>query len=203
MRWPDGKVRCPTCKSEKVTYLENEHLWKWYAKHPRAKFSLKVGTIIEDSPIGLDKWLPAMWLIANCKNGISITRFIARPWRHAENRMVHGSSHPARDAERPFEIAAELRQTSLLSAASPETCTKTKRPESRARAGPVKQSWRGRRRSAKVAGVKAKSKVEDLKFESGPAFERLRRLARGVLSGSKQAPHQKTTAPKPRAGNKQ
>jgi transposase-like protein len=71
MRWPDGKVRCPTCKSEKVTYLENAHLWKCYAKHPRAKFSLKVGTIFEDSPIGLDKWLPAMWLIANCKNGIS------------------------------------------------------------------------------------------------------------------------------------
>lgn len=71
MRWPDGKVRCPTCKSENVTYLENARLWKCYAKHPRAKFSLKVGTIFEDSSIGLDKWLPAMWLIANCKNGIS------------------------------------------------------------------------------------------------------------------------------------
>jgi len=71
MRWPDGKVRCPTCNAEKVTYLEKARLWKCYAKHPRAKFSLKVGTIFEDSPIGLDKWLPAMWLIANCKNGIS------------------------------------------------------------------------------------------------------------------------------------
>jgi hypothetical protein len=71
MRWPDGKVRCPTCKAEKVTYLENARLWKCYGKHKRAKFSLKVGTIFEDSPIGLDKWLPAMWLIANCKNGIS------------------------------------------------------------------------------------------------------------------------------------
>jgi hypothetical protein len=68
MRWPDGKVRCPTCKSEKVTYLENARLWKCYGKHKRTKFSLKVGTIFEDSPIGLDKWLPAMWLIANCKN---------------------------------------------------------------------------------------------------------------------------------------
>lgn len=71
MRWPDGKVRCPTCQSEKVTYLENARLWKCYGKHKRAKFSLKVGTIFEDSPIGLDKWLPAMWLVANCKNGIS------------------------------------------------------------------------------------------------------------------------------------
>jgi transposase-like protein len=51
--------------------LANERRWKCYAKHPRAKFSLKVGTIFEDSPIGLDKWLTAMWLIANCKNGVS------------------------------------------------------------------------------------------------------------------------------------
>ena len=71
MRWSDGKVRCPTCNSDHVTYLEKARLWKCYAKHKRAKFSLKVGTIFEDSPIGLDKWLPAMWLIANCKNGIS------------------------------------------------------------------------------------------------------------------------------------
>jgi len=54
-----------------VTFLANARLWKCYAKHPRQKFSIKVGTIFEDSPIGLDKWLPAMWLIANCKNGIS------------------------------------------------------------------------------------------------------------------------------------
>lgn len=71
LRWPDGKVRCPTCDSEKVTYLERARLWKCYGKHPRPKFSLKVGTIFEDSPLGLDKWLAAMWLIVNCKNGIS------------------------------------------------------------------------------------------------------------------------------------
>jgi len=74
MRWPDGKVRCPTCGTDKVKYLEKARLWKCYAKHPRAKFSLKVGTIFEDSPIGLDKWLTAMWLIANCKNGLAATR---------------------------------------------------------------------------------------------------------------------------------
>jgi transposase-like protein len=45
--------------------------WKCYSKHPRPQFSLKVGTIFEDSPLGLDKWLPAVWLICNCKNGIS------------------------------------------------------------------------------------------------------------------------------------
>lgn len=71
IRWPDGKVRCPHCGSEKVTYLAAARLWKCYAKHPRAKFSLKVGTVFEESPIGLDKWLCAMWLIVNCKNGVS------------------------------------------------------------------------------------------------------------------------------------
>jgi transposase-like protein len=71
IRWPDGVVRCPTCNSEHVTYLENARLWKCYKAHPKAKFSLKVGTIFEDSPIGLEKWLPALWLIVNCKNGIS------------------------------------------------------------------------------------------------------------------------------------
>jgi transposase-like protein len=71
IRWPDGKVHCPRCGSEKVTYLSNARLWKCYAKHERQKFSLKVGTVFEDSPIGLDKWFAAMWLLVNCKNGIS------------------------------------------------------------------------------------------------------------------------------------
>jgi transposase-like protein len=67
----DGKVRCPHCDSKKVTYLAKQRRWKCYSKHPKAQFSLKVGTIFEDSPLGLDKWLPAAWLICNCKNGIS------------------------------------------------------------------------------------------------------------------------------------
>lgn len=71
IRWPDGVVKCPTCGSEKVTYLQNARVWKCYSKHPKAKFSLKVGTVFEDSPIPLQKWLPALWLITNCKNGIS------------------------------------------------------------------------------------------------------------------------------------
>jgi transposase-like protein len=71
MRWPDGQVQCPRCGSENVTYLETARVWKCYSKHEKAKFSLKVGTIFEDSPLGLDKWFTAMWLIANCKNGIS------------------------------------------------------------------------------------------------------------------------------------
>src|ERR1035437_1524273 len=71
LHWADGKVRCPYCGSDHVTYLEAAKLYKCYGKHPKAKFSLKVGTIFEDSALGIDKWLTAMWLIVNCKNGIS------------------------------------------------------------------------------------------------------------------------------------
>lgn len=71
IRWPDGTVCCPRCGSEHVTYLEKARVWKCYEKHPKAKFSLKVGTIFEDSAVGFDKWLPALWLLTNCKNGIS------------------------------------------------------------------------------------------------------------------------------------
>ena len=70
IRWPNG-VRCPRCGSDKVTFLENARVWKCRTPHPKQKFSAKVGTIFEDSPIGLDKWLPAMWLAVNCKNGVS------------------------------------------------------------------------------------------------------------------------------------
>jgi transposase-like protein len=71
LRWPDGKARCPRCGSEHVTYLEKARLWKCYSKHSAPKFSLKTGTIFEDSPLGLDKWLPVVWMLVNCKNGVS------------------------------------------------------------------------------------------------------------------------------------
>jgi transposase-like protein len=71
MRWPDGIVRCPKCESEKVTYLAKARVYKCYTDHPKPKFSLKVGTVFEDSPIPLEKWLPAVWMLVNDKNGIS------------------------------------------------------------------------------------------------------------------------------------
>lgn len=71
IRWPMEEVRCPQCDSDHVVYLEKARVWKCYGKHPKAKFSLKTGTIFEDSPLGIDKWLVALWLIVNCKNGIS------------------------------------------------------------------------------------------------------------------------------------
>jgi len=70
-RWPDGRVLCPTCGSDRVTFLAAYRRWKCHTKHPRQQFSIKVGTIFEDSPLGLEKWLPALWMLVNDKNGIS------------------------------------------------------------------------------------------------------------------------------------
>ncbi len=70
MRWPEG-VTCPYCEGKAVSYLSTRRKWKCMNKACHKQFSAKVGTIMEDSPIGLDKWLAAIWLIANAKNGIS------------------------------------------------------------------------------------------------------------------------------------
>jgi transposase-like protein len=70
LRWSNG-VECPACGSKKVGFLASRWLFQCKTRHPKQQFSVKVGTILEDSPIGLDKWLPAIWMIANAKNGIS------------------------------------------------------------------------------------------------------------------------------------
>src|SRR2546427_12205059 len=70
-RWPDGKVSCPTCDCETVKFSEKRRTWTCAKHHSKREFSIKVGTVMEDSAIGLDKWLTAMWLVTNCKNGIS------------------------------------------------------------------------------------------------------------------------------------
>ncbi len=71
LRWPDGNVTCPTCGSQDVWFLPNQRRWKCRENHERKQFSIKVGTIFEDSPIPLEKWIPAVWMIVNDKNGIS------------------------------------------------------------------------------------------------------------------------------------
>lgn len=70
-RWPDGVVTCPTCGRKDPAFLKNQSKWQCKTVHPKRQFSVKVGTIFEDSPLGLEKWLPAVWLITNAKNGIS------------------------------------------------------------------------------------------------------------------------------------
>ena len=70
LRWPNG-VACPTCGSVEVRFISTRRLWECKSKHAKRQFSVKVGTIFEGSPIGLDKWLATIWMIANAKNGVS------------------------------------------------------------------------------------------------------------------------------------
>src|ERR1035438_710883 len=69
-RWPNGVI-CPTCGSDKVKFRANRRTWTCSKHHAKREFSIKVGTVMEDSAIPLDKWLTTAWLITNCKNGIS------------------------------------------------------------------------------------------------------------------------------------
>src|SRR5437867_884584 len=68
-KWGDGDPVCPRCTCKRVSFIQSRILWTCLGC--RKQFSVKVGTIFEDSPIGLDKWLCAMWMLANCKNGVS------------------------------------------------------------------------------------------------------------------------------------
>ncbi|MGC2412753.1 MAG: IS1595 family transposase [Stellaceae bacterium] len=70
LRWPQG-VHCPTCGRADVRFIATRRLWECKEKHPKRQFSAKVGTIFEDSPVDLGKWFAAIWMVANCKNGIS------------------------------------------------------------------------------------------------------------------------------------
>ena len=69
-RWANGVI-CPRCGSANVTFLEKYNRWQCSARHDGRQFTAKTGTIFEDSPLGLDKWLMAMWQVVNCKNGVS------------------------------------------------------------------------------------------------------------------------------------
>ncbi|HEX8149010.1 MAG TPA: IS1595 family transposase [Pyrinomonadaceae bacterium] len=69
-RWPNGVI-CPTCGRTDVSFLAKQNKWQCKSAHAKRQFSVKVGTIFEDSPLGLDKWLMAVWMITNCKNGVS------------------------------------------------------------------------------------------------------------------------------------
>src|SRR5229473_5876398 len=69
LRWPDGKVTCPRCDSAEHSFISTRKIW--FCKGCKKQFTMKVGTIFEDSPLGMDKWMAGMWLLINCKNGIS------------------------------------------------------------------------------------------------------------------------------------
>ena len=82
-RWPGGNVTCPRCGGEKHSFVKTRKLWFCYVC--KKQFTVKVGTVMEDSPIGLDKWMTAIWMLANCKNGIS-------SYELAKNLGIHQKS---------------------------------------------------------------------------------------------------------------
>jgi len=69
-RWPEG-VTCPTCGSKDVTFIASRQMWECKRRHARKQFSIKVGTIFENSPISLDKWLSTLWMVTICDSGVS------------------------------------------------------------------------------------------------------------------------------------
>jgi len=69
LRWPDGEITCPRCNGAKHSFISTRRIW--FCKGCKKQFTVKVGTIFEDSAIGMDKWMIAVWLIVNAKNGIS------------------------------------------------------------------------------------------------------------------------------------
>jgi transposase-like protein len=69
LRWPGGEVSCPRCGEQKFSFIKTRRLWFCYVC--KKQFTVKVKTIMEDSPIGLDKWMTAIWMLANCRNGVS------------------------------------------------------------------------------------------------------------------------------------
>jgi transposase-like protein len=96
LRWPDGDVSCPRCEARNFNFMEPRKLW--YCRNCKKQFTLKVGTIFEDSPISLDKWLIATWLLTNSKNGcssyelhrsIGVTQKTAWFMFHRIRKMMH------------------------------------------------------------------------------------------------------------------
>ena len=71
VKWPEGKITCPKCGGDNIGELKTRRMLRCRAGDCRKQFSYKVGTIFEDSPLGLDKWFVAVWCTTNCKNGIS------------------------------------------------------------------------------------------------------------------------------------
>ena len=103
LHWPDGKAVCPECGNREHYWLATQKRWKCKNGKCKKQFSVKVGTIFEDSPIPLSKWLPAMWLLSNCRNGISsyevaravgVTQKSAWFMMHRIRKALSGKNNP-------------------------------------------------------------------------------------------------------------
>ena len=98
LRWPNG-IECPRCGSKEHSFISTRRIW--FCKGCKKQFTVKVGSIFEDSPLGMDKWMFALWLLVTCKNGISsyeiashlnITQKSAWHLMHRVRKAVHSGS---------------------------------------------------------------------------------------------------------------
>lgn len=122
-RWPNGVI-CPACGRTDVSFLATQRKWQCKSRHPFRQFSVKVGTIFEDSPLGLDKWLTAVWMITACRNGVSsyeihrgigVTQKTAWFMMHRIHKAMHTGSFITRmgtavEVDDPF-IGGKARNT--------------------------------------------------------------------------------------------
>ena len=124
LRWPDG-ITCPRCQSKQANFIKTRRLW--ICKDCKKNFTVKVGTIMEDSAIGLDKWLTAIWMIANAKNGISsweVHRALGITQKSAWfllHRIRLAMQRGSLD-----KLSGPSKQTRRLSVARLATCTRAK-----------------------------------------------------------------------------
>jgi len=154
LRWPGGKVTCPVCGSDRARYLARAGVWKCAGGHARAKFSLKSGTPLQNSALGLDKWLPLAWMLANSTarvRSVEVHRRLGVTQKTAW-LMLHRGSHAieAHEPSRGLDLSDIYR-------------------ESKKRDPGEWPAWAG-------AGVARGEMVE-----GAPAFERFCRVLQAVL----------------------
>jgi transposase-like protein len=186
LRWGDGKVRCPQCGSEKVTYLERTRVWKCYRKHTRAKFSLKTGTIFEDSPISLVKWIPTAWLVINCGHRVSSSEV---------HRALGVTQKTAWFMMHRIRLAMLGRSRDDLGGDAVVNASPLRSPDPSARGADLHGGKRWSKREASVAGALERAekapdpmptmKFAPISFETTPEFEHFIETMSDVLAVSK------------------
>jgi hypothetical protein len=128
-RWSNG-VTCPRCGGKSVKFLEKYNRWQCGARHASRQFTVKTGTIFEDSPLGIDKWLMAMWQVVNDRNGISsyeVSRMIGVSQKSTwfmDHRIRHALHRGQRLKPCSAATASSLKRTKRSSAERSRICTK-------------------------------------------------------------------------------
>jgi transposase-like protein len=186
-RWPNG-VRCPHCGADRPYFDKGRRAWECRNRHPRRKFSVKVGTIFEDSPLGLDKWLPTVWMIANMKNGVSsheIARSIGVTQKTAWF-MLHRIRLAMQDGNGGGKLAGEIEVDETYIGGKARNMNKQQRQKALSGRG-RKNAWAGKvpvmgflRRDAETG----QSKIRTLHIDSVRTYRLHAEVSRNVQDGS-------------------